>query len=314
MKSRIVVAIMTLVLGLVGSFSMSIPANAEGVGATIGVSPMRESVVLNPGDTYKGSFTVNNPGYSETKINYYTEIKPFYVNEEYVPIYINEDGNSNITEWIKITSGEKGSLEPNAMATVEFQIDVPDDAPAGGQYAAIIVSMDLEKEEGGGGNVGVSEGVGVSHIILAEITGNSITAGDILDIGVNSFLFGGSITAYSTVENTGNIHGLATYTMKVYPLFSDQPVYTNEENIEDHYVLPGRKFYNESYWENTPSIGIFNVSYTVEFQGIKSEVTRMVVVCPWWALLIIFFGIVLLTLRIITLVKVQKSRKPIDLQ
>ena len=308
MKKNIIAAVGVL-FGLALSLAVGGIVSA---GSNIGVSPMRESVVLNPGDIYRSSFSVNNPGYSEDKLSYEIEIQPFYVDEDYNPVYTNEYQNGDIANWIKITSGGKGTLQPNDVATVEFEIDVPKDAPAGGQYAAIIaktVAGERDAETSDGGNVTISEGMAISHVILAEVTGNSISSGDVTDIGVNSFLLGGNITAYSTVENTGNIHGLATYTMKVYPLFSDKPVYNNEEEKEDHYVLPDRKMYIENTWAETPMMGIFNVQYTVEFMGIKSEVTRMVIVCPLWLLFIILLIVAILVIRIVTLVKLQKNRK-----
>ena len=114
--------------------------------------------------------------------------------------------------------------------------------------------------------------------------------------------------AYSRIANNGNVHGLATYSMKVYPLFSNEAVYDNEGK-EDHYVLPEREYYNETVWEETPIMGIFNVDYTVEFQGMKSEIHRMVVVCPWWILFIVISGIIILIIRVISLVKLQKVAK-----
>jgi hypothetical protein len=268
---------------------------------------MRESVVLNPGDVYKSSFVVSNPGYSEVTTSYHTTISPFYVNEDHDPIFTNENDSGLIADWIKITSGGTGKLEPNETALVEFEIDVPETAPAGGQYAAIGVVVDfaMDTQEGG---INIGEGMAINHVVLAEITGNSIMSGDVLDTGVQSFMLGGAITAYSTVENTGNIHGLATYTMEVYPLFSNEAIYTNKETPESHYVMPGRKFYYESYCPNSPSVGIFNVYYKVEFQGITTETTRMVVVCPWWLLFLIILAIIILTMRIIALFKLRKPK------
>lgn len=304
-----IIAIATLVVSFWVSAVLSVPVYADDT-MYIGVSPMRESVVLNPGDKYKGSFIVNNPGYSEVDTPYRVEVKPFYVDEDYTPIFTNENDSGLIADWITIVSGGTGLLKPNDIKVVEFEINVPKDAPAGGQYAAIGVAVDLPHNDLEGG-INIGEGMVVNHVVLAEVTGSTIIAGDILDIGVQSFMLDGAITAYSTVENTGNIHGLASYTVKVYPLFSDQALYSNEDAIETHYVLPGRKYYNESYWSETPSIGIFNVYYKVEFQGIVTEVTRMVIVCPWWLLFIIALALAILVIRIITLARLRKVNKAV---
>ena len=276
----------------------------------ISISPMNESMVLNPGDVYKSSFLVVNPGFSEDILYYHTVIKPFYVDENYDPVFENI-GSSQIAEWITITSGATGALGPNESGRVEFTINVPENAPAGGQYAVIEAEVDLEPATTGAINIG--EGMGINHVILAEITGETVISGDILDAGVSGFMLGGDITAYSTVENTGNVHGVAKYLMEVRPLFSDEVIYSNNmESVETHYVLPDRKLYNETRWMETPSIGIFNVSYIVEFQGLRSEVTRIVIVCPWWLVFMIVFGALVLIIKIISSIKIRKERKAVN--
>ena len=234
-------------------------------------------------------------------------IKPFYVDENYDPVF-EDIGSSQIAEWITITSGATGALGPNESERVEFTINVPENAPAGGQYAVIEAEVDLEPATIGAINIG--EGMGINHVILAEITGETVTSGDILDAGVSGFMLGGDITAYSTVENTGNVHGVAKYLMEVRPLFSNDVIYSNNtDSVESHYILPDRKLYNETRWMETPSIGIFNVSYIVEFQGLRSEVTRIVIVCPWWLVFMIVFGALILIVKIISSIKIQKERK-----
>lgn len=305
MKKKRLLALIILIIGII-----LVPrANATRGDINISVSPMKESVVLNPGDTYKSSFLVSNPGYSEQDLYYHIDILPFYVDEDYNPVFSKEINNDKqlMNEWVKVTAGEKGVIPPNEAVRVEYEIDVPESAPAGGQYACLSAVTDIEPSGEGGINIG--EGLAINHVILAEITGNTIISGEILDVGLQSFLLGGKMTAYSTVKNDGNVHGLATYELKVYPLFSDEPIYNNEEEVENHFILPGRTYYNKTIWEETPMMGIFNVSYVVEFQGMKSEVHKMVVICPWWIIFIIILGIVLLVLRIVSLTKLEKMAK-----
>lgn len=301
-----VISVVTAIIMVIPILLVSIASAASDINIT--VSPLRESVILNPGDVYKSSFTVSNPGYSENELNYHVEVKPFYVDENYNPVFErSEDGDKQLmNDWITVTSGEKGTIEPNESVIVNYEIKVPNSAPAGGQYACISAIADATPGEIG--SVNIAEGLAINHIVLAEITGKTIESGEILDAGVQSFKIGGKIMAYSRIANNGNVHGLATYSMKVYPLFSNEAVYDNEGK-EDHYVLPEREYYNETVWEETPIMGIFNVDYTVEFQGMKSEIHRMVVVCPWWILFIVISGIIILIIRVISLVKLQKVAK-----
>jgi len=271
------------------------------------VSPMKESIVLNPGDEYRSSFVITNPGMVQQDLYYKLEVQPFYVDENYNPVYTDADSNnSQIVKWITINSPMNGIVHPNESSIVEYTIKVPETAPAGGQYASITVSTDFGAASEGG--ININEAMSIAHLVLAEVTGNSINSGEILTAGIDSFLLGGKIRTYSSVVNTGNVHALATYTIKVYPLFSNEAIYDTTATPETHHVLPDRTFYNETYWQDTPMVGIFNVLYKVEFQGLTTEVTRMVIICPLWLLLLIVLLIAILIVRIMTLIKLRRNR------
>lgn len=301
--------IASILIAYIISFITINPAQALS-DINITVSPMRESIILNPGDTYRSSFTVSNPGFSDGDLNYHIEKKPFYVDEDYNPVFIKDEAADYqmMDDWLTVTSGERGVIPPNESATVEYEINVPENAPAGGQYACL--SAVTSAGSSGSGALNISESLAINHIILAEITGITVMSGEIRDVGIDNFKLGGDITAHSIVTNTGNVHGLATYTMKVTPLFSDEIIYSNE-GAEDHYVLPERQLYAESRWGDTPLVGIFNVSYEVDFLGNKSETKAVVIVCPWWIFFIIILGIVILIIRIVSLVNLQKAAKAV---
>lgn len=270
----------------------------------LNVSPMRENIVLNPGDVYKGSFLISNPGFSEETLRYGVSVEPFYVDEESNPIFKNDTDSGRMVEWLTIDSEEIGEVEPNHSTTIEYTIKVPEDAPAGGQYACIRAATN--PGAGDDGNVNIQESFGICHVVLAEVTGNTTHTGEILSANMPSFLLGGNIAGSSVVKNTGNVHALAVYKMKVLNVFGGRVVYTNEEEPESHYVLPDRTYYDETVWAETPMMGIFNVEYVVEFQGLTTTVNRMVIVCPWWLLFIIIAIIMILVIRIMTLIKLQK--------
>ena len=289
----------TILGGLIVSASMSLGCVLPSFAATsITLSPMEESLILNPGDTYSGSFLVVNSAENDENLPFKAEVIPYYVNEDYS---ISNEPNSytQITEWTTLHT-TSGTVVPDNNQVISFTIDVPNDAPAGGQYMAIRVSVDsddeVEKTEtpSQGSAAGIHVNYGIAYVVYAEITGTTYREGEVYGASVPSFLLSGAISGSSLIKNTGNVHSDATYKLKVFPLFSNEEVYTNEENPETRTVLPDRTYYNETYWPETPAVGIFNVIYTVECEGVTTEVSKMVIVCPLWLLFLIIFGIALM--------------------
>lgn len=307
LKTFIVESLATITL-LIPIASTALAANETTIGFS--VSPMGQSIVLMPGDTYYGSFSVVNPNNNTSEIFYEVSQKSFYVDEDYGTTFDEED--SPIVEWTTIESGGTGIIAPNSKSDVIFKIEVPTDAPAGGQYEAFNVAVKgvAKNTSGSESNSGltVQENMVISHLVFAEIAGDTVRQGEITDISVPSFLFSGDITGHSAIRNTGNIHGVAKYTLQVFPLFSDEEMYTNEEHPMTNTILPDRTFYFENSWKDTPAMGIFRVVYTVEFEGAKAQVSKVVIKCPIWLLFIIIFVVFAIIIWFISRAKMRKKK------
>ena len=282
----------------------------------LSMSPPNEVILLTPGEKFTGTFTVSNGVNNDQDINYVVTVNPFFVDEEYNIYFDETEGLNQMVNWITV-SEPSGTLPVNSYKKFNFTIDVPKDAPAGGQYAAITVTA-LSDNKGGDadGGVNVDQDIAMAHIIYAEIAGTTKRGGDVISTNLPSFIFDGNISAESTVKNTGNVHGQATYKLQVFPLFSSEEVYTNEEKPDSQLILPNRTLSNKTAWEQTPAVGIFNVKYTVEFEGVTTEVTKLVIKCPLWLLFIIIFLIVALITWLVVRARSHKKsvQKSVDTQ
>ena len=298
-----VLAVMTAVSSVILPVTAVYAADdSEAYGFTM--SPLKENIILTPGETFEGSFLIHNPATHVKDFEYEITVQPFYVNEDYTAVYEEEGSYNLMVDWITIDSDTAGSLAPNQQEEIHYTINVPSNAPAGGQYAAITVTSANATNEGDGS--AILEKTAIAHTIFAEVTGNTIHSGDITDANVPSFMLSGNIYGESTIKNTGNVHGVATYTLSVTPLFSSEEVYTNEENPTVHNVLPNRSYYNKIEWDETPAMGIFNVKYTVDFDGVVTEVNKMVIICPIWMMIVAIVVIVAIVCGIVMIIRKRK--------
>lgn len=307
-----VILVALCVLALSG---ITLPAYAN---ESFSMSPMTESVILNPGDSYSSSFNITNTS-SDGDFHYNVSVIPYYVDETHSAIFENENDRSRIVDWITINGGNKGKLATNETKTIEFTVSVPETAAAGGQYACIVVEADSEfasSDAGEGGGIDISEGFRIGYTFFAEITGESIISGEIVETAIPSVVVDGKISATSIVKNTGNVHSVAKYRLLVYPLFSDTPAYDSDEHTvevsDTHIIFPEREYVHEMHWEDTPILGIYNVKYKIEYQGLENETTGVVLVCPGWLIFLTLIGLVILVIRIISLMKIRKIGKEMD--
>lgn len=294
-----------LAMVLANTFSVNGAYAANNNAMGFSMSPLKENIILNPGDSYDNSFTIFNPATNSKVFPYELSISPFYVDENYTNVFTAEGDYSEIAEWITIKSPLTGTIAPNESVEIDFSINVPENAPAGGQYAAIIVSSSVATNEGENSSA-IIERTAIAHTIFAEITGTTIRTGDITDINVPAFLLSGEISGESTIKNTGNVHGKATYTLQVSSL-SGEEIYSNADSPSTHDILPDRTYYNKTSWANTPAIGIYNVVYTVTFNGVTKEASKIVIVCPIWLLVIVAGIIVAIIIGIAVIIRKRRA-------
>lgn len=309
MKGRI--KIKQFVVGVMAILFTGLSVVATGLigmekASAFSISPMNKTVVLDPGETYRDTIIISNPATSESDFHYKIVIKPYDVDDQNQDKYDSYSDRNLIVNWISLPGGDTGVIEPNNSVEVEYVVSVPRDAPSGGQYAAITVTSDDESESSQN-SYGVQDHLAIAYLLYAEVAGQTVRQGEILDASVPGFLFSDNVKGASSVKNTGNVHGRASYILKVYPLFSSEELFTNEESPETAIILPDRTLYHETAWDETPMVGIFNVVYSVEFEGVTTEVSKMVIKCPIWLLFIIIAIIAAIIIWIVVRVRSRKG-------
>ena len=274
------------------------------------VTPVSFEYDLDPGSSQNGTFIVSNKG--DKTVYYNTKATPYYATDGKdggIDVsYDKKSTHTQIADWVTFES-PTGQIEPNSSIEVKFTINVPEDAPGGGQYAALMISNsdDSPKESDG---ISISEIANIGPVVYAKVSGDITTKGEILSHNVDGFRFEPPISASSTVHNSGNVHAEATYTLRVFPLFSSESIYNNEEKPASITVLPdSTRFYTVAWTtENgAPSLGIFKVESEVKIFDEVSKIEKTVIICPIWVLISVGVFIIALVFWIVFRVKSRKG-------
>ena len=297
-------------------------ADMDGMDTVMTISPPKQRIVLTPGEDFEGSISVASSSTAKNGLKYSVTIGAFGLTKD-------ENGNTNyndvdvdtvtgynqMMEWIELKK-EEGEVEIGGVDTIPFVIHVPKNAPAGGQYATIIVQNETGLDNTGGSGITIESKVRFASSIIAEVTGDTVEKGEILENNIPSFLLSNKLEATSTVKNEGNLHTDAEYVLQVWPLFSDEEICTNEEDgkvrgvegDKTKMIMPDTERYH-TLTCNLPSFGIFRAKQKVTVFGETSEVEKMVIVCPLWLLFLILFAIIALIIWLFTKAKKRNKRQ-----
>ena len=298
MKNKIIKVVVACLVMLTSVFSSVRVFAEEEVVSSLIVSPPTERMILVPGERYKGAFKISSSNASKNALKYtvsvgsFSQVKDEHSKDDYGTVdHISVSSYNQIMDWI-VLDKTSGVVEPNTTDTVGYTINVPENAPAGGQYATIIFRDETRGTAGGDGNVAIQNIVQFASVVYAEVAGETREIGAIKENSVPTISFGSPLVTSSLVRNDGNVHTDAKYVLQIYPLFSDHEVYSNEEEPMKSLILPESERYNTQTWEEAPMVGIFRVKQTVSIFGDVSTVEKIVIICPLWLLFIIIIGII----------------------
>lgn len=285
---RLSVFVAVVTLASIGACLITNPASAyERKNVHLQVSPTKQTVKLTPGETYTGTFKVQNVGLKKFKYKVYAT--PYSVtSDNYDLTYTQKNNYTQIAEWITFDK-KQGTLESETDIDITYTIKVPKDVPAGGQYAALMAETD---DSNGSNNSVVKTTSRVGTVIYGHVAGQTRKSANVISNNLPGFLFSGPLSATSLIENTGNIDGDASYTVRIKPIISNEYIFDNQDKPDTRKILPGTRRFNTVSWTNVPTFGIYNAEQTIKIFGkVVSTENKLVIVCPIWIIIIIAFVI-----------------------
>ena len=151
---------------------------------------------------------VQNVG--DLKFSYEASVTPYsVVNENYDPDYVRESSQTQITKWVTFEQ-TTGELLPGDMHKINYIINVPRNAPGGGQYAALMAETADSGQEGA--TLQTISRVGM--LLYASVEGETIKEGEVMDLKIDKLLLNPPL-AFRFSENTGNVDFNTTMRMEV---------------------------------------------------------------------------------------------------
>ena len=260
------------------------------------ILPMSQNFTLVPGETYTGSITVVNPVNSTSDFAYSVSVSPYNViGEDYQADISNVSAYSKIADWITIDN-PTGSVKPNESQEINFTINVPADAAAGGQYAAIMVSSDPSKQESEG--VSINNVFALGSIIYADVEGEVTHEGSILQNNIPEFSTVTPVAVSALLDNHGNVHENAIFALNVTNALTGEKIFPTDEDQNNHFseiVMPETTRYITRNIDNLPTLGVVKVEQTIYYNNEVSTVSKNIVLCPIW----FFFLVALVIFSII---------------
>lgn len=276
------------------------------------VTPMSQRVALDAGSTYGGYITIANPSNATEDFHYKVVVSSYNVlDEQYTADFLTRSDRSQIVDWITVDN-PTGTLKPNETTKVHYKINVPSTAPAGGQYAAFVVSSNIG--EISTSSVSINNIFQMASILYAEVEGDIVHEGEILGVDIPGFVATTPIVASATVRNDGNVHEAAQISLEVKDHFSAGQIYpvAGESGTIEETILPGTTRHVTRDIGNILPLGIYDVVQTVSFMGNSETMHQVVVVCPVWFMALTFAVIVSVIVAIVFSVK-RHRRKHIAL-
>lgn len=273
--------------------------------------PMSQTIELAPGETYEGYITVANPDDSKTDVSFQTSVEPFSVSgQDYQADFAAQSNRTMITKWVDIPE-PTGTVKPNESKKIKFVINVPEDAPAGGQYAAIAVTYNkpVQSTHSEGITNNIENIFELASIIYAKVAGETEHSGRILENNLPGFSTTTPVYATALIENTGNVHESANYFITISDFFTGQVILPNDQSSGRYseVIMPDSTYRSVRELSGLPAVGAVKVKQAIEFNGELSEAESVVIICPVWFMVLV--ALTLISLVAVITVLIRRSRR-----
>ncbi|MBQ3432848.1 hypothetical protein IJG22_00955 [Candidatus Saccharibacteria bacterium] len=289
------------------------------VGTSISLMPVSKVMQISPNAEYVDKMTVNNDGDDKIDIEVFAAPYSYIYSEEeqtYRLGFNNETNFTQITRWITFKTADGSwekkvnySIPAHEALEVEYKISTPSSVPAGGQYAVIfahtltgVVSASGIRTEASPGMVVFARSAEGEIKTVAQISSMEAQYGLHGDDTKGSYFYGAA-----KVKNDGNIDFNVTGKLKVSPILGFGS-YETPESRGRVSVIPEAELEVSDKWEDSPSFGLYHVSWTVKAGEETETIETLIFVNPILAIILLIIVLTIITIWTILIVRRRKAR------
>lgn len=283
-------AVLTLALITTGVVSA---ANKKDAKPTTGlmISPATNQVELAPKQVYKGQMTVKNTSTIPMDFKIGSGSYTIVNNNYSAPNYDKVGKFSLMKDWITVDKTELHAIPAGKTAVVNYTIKVPDNPPAGTQYATLFASTVLPTQDKDAAT-SVKSSARVGMVISASMKGGkTVERNTIEKQSIPGYQPQAPLKSSFVIKNEGNVAAAVDYSMEVHSWLDNRLEFQGESQQASVYPETSRTF--DMAWTQMRT-GIYKVKQKVSVNGRDHSIERVVVSVPVWIFVLVVVGVILL--------------------
>lgn len=267
------------------------------------VAPARQTVALDAGKTENLVIKFFNE--SEVAVSGNLKAIDFIVTDkDGSPILLEDQEN----DWIKLPY-DRATIAAGDVLRVNFKVTVPKDTLPGGRYIAIMFEQTGQLPE----NKSDSEGASavssrIVGLVSVRINGAVYESAFVDIFKIPTFLEFGPVPVYFEILNKGGLHISPVGQLTLTNWFSKE---VDNITLESKNIFPNAKRIYEERLGKTWMFGRYIASLTASYgeQGKTLTINQFVWVIPITLILIIIFGIIIISLLTVLIINKFKAKQ-----
>ncbi len=267
------------------------------------ISPPRIELSGNPGETVQAQVKITNMGNTPATLSVNTK-DMIVVNDRGTPVLVDEEvsGRWSLASWISLSPGSV-EVEASSSAVANLAIVIPDDALAGGHYAAVYFESGPPTPQGDETELGSGTAVAsrLASLIYLTVSG-PISEDSLLEEFTTdqSFYEFGPVKFLTTIKNLSDIHVRPTGNIEVYNMFG---VKKETLPLDEVNIFPEAKRSYENTWNTTWGLGKYSAKLSAVY-GPSSQVVEGLIyfwIIPLRIVIAVLVGLLILILLILSI-------------